>query len=172
MPARTDDAPCRPESSAYKQKTVRDEGHHAAFVDEFLARTAGGLPAEAQLRLFEAALDALWLRTSTTLGEVTLFAVTDRVLHNAAKAFPFLATLKVASNGGIELGELKERAASLRAAELLAGIRLVLVEFLTVIGNLTAEVLTDELHRELSRIASRRGRKNAKTKRADEDEGS
>jgi hypothetical protein len=36
--------------------------------------------------------------------------------------------------------------------ELVAGIRFVLVEFLTVLGNLTAEILTSELHAELSNI--------------------
>lgn len=151
---------------------MRDEGDHAAFVDEFLARTAKkGLPVEARLRLFEAAVDALWLRTSTTLGEVTLFAITDRVLHNAANRYPFLASLKLDAEGGIEFGELREQAASLRAAELAVGMRFVLLELLTVIGNLTAEVLTDELHRELSRIAAPRQRKKP-TRRAKDGEGS
>ena len=37
-------------------------------------------------------------------------------------------------------------------SELVEGIRFVLVEFLTVLGNLTAEILTPELHSELSNV--------------------
>jgi hypothetical protein len=37
--------------------------------------------------------------------------------------------------------------------ELRRGIRFVLTEFLTVLGNLTAEILTPELHAALSNVA-------------------
>ena len=49
-----------------------DEGQHARCVDAWLEGSATGLGPEALLRLFEAALDAVWIRTNTTLGEVTL----------------------------------------------------------------------------------------------------
>jgi hypothetical protein len=128
---------------------VVDEGQHAACVDAWLERSATGLSSEPLLRLFEAALGALWIRTKTTLGEVTLTAIAERVLHNASEKYSLLWSLKVEPTGGIQCRELRERIGSVQLPELSEAIRYVLVELLTVLGNLTAEILTPELHLEL-----------------------
>jgi hypothetical protein len=134
--------------------TVLDGGEHAACVDAWLARSAkDGAPPDVLLRLFEAALGALWARTTTTLGEVTLTAIAERVLCNASETFPMFSSLKVEPTGGLPFRDLRRRIGPAQDAELLAGIRFVLVEFLTVLGNLTAEILTPELHAELSGVA-------------------
>ena len=130
-----------------------DKGHHKTFVDEWLKRSAKDLPPEILLQVFEVALAALWARTHTTLGEVTLTAITERVLHSASEKLPVFSTLKVDPNAGIQLRELRERIGSAHDAELVAGIPFVIVELLTVLGNLTAEILTPELHRDLSQVA-------------------
>jgi len=132
-----------------------DVGHHAACVDAWLERTAKDLSPEDLLRLLEAALNALWAETQITLGVVTLTAITERVIHNAAEKFPRLSSLKVEPTGGVSVGEWKT---AVRDARLLEGSRFVLVEFLTVIGNLTAEILTPELHSELGSVALLDGR--------------
>ena len=131
-----------------------DEDEHAARVAAWLERSAKGLSPEALLRLFEVAFGALWARTKITLGEVTLTAIAERVLHNASEKFPLLASLKVEAAGGIQCRDLRERVTSMHDSELLEGIRFVLVEFLTVLGKLTAEILTPELHSELSSVNS------------------
>jgi hypothetical protein len=123
-------------------------------VDAWLSRCASGLAREELLRLFQAALDALWARTHVTLGEVTLTAITERVLYNASEKFPFLSSVRVEPERGVRCRELGERLGALDAAELLRGVRFVLVEFLPVIGNLTAEILTPELHAELAGLSS------------------
>ena len=127
-------------------------GRHAACVDAWLGRSAKSLSAEALLGLFEAALGALWARTSTPLGEVTLTAIAERVLYDASERFPLFATLKVEPSEGIQCRELRARIDSVSAAGLRDAIRFVLVELLTVLGNLTAEILTPELHAELSSV--------------------
>lgn len=132
---------------------MRDEGQHAACVDTWLERSAKGLSAEVLLQLFEAAIGALWGRTKTTLGEVTLTAIAERVLYNASEKYPLFSSLKVEPAVGIEGSELRERIDSVRKPELTMGFRFVLVEFLTVVGNLTAEILTPELHSELSSVS-------------------
>jgi hypothetical protein len=132
---------------------VVDEGKHAACVDSWLERSAKDLPSDALLRLFDAALAALWIRTKTTLGEVTLTAIAERVLHNVAERLPVFAALTVDPRSGINCGDLRKRAAAVRGLELQDGIRSVLVEFLTVLGTLTAEILTPELHAELYGVA-------------------
>lgn len=107
------------------------------------------MSSEALLRLFEAALGAAWTRTRTTLGEVTLTAIAERVLHNASEKYPLLWSLKVDPNAGIQSRELRERIGSVQPSELKEAIRFVLIELLMVLGRLTAEILTPELHLEL-----------------------
>lgn len=159
---------------------MRQGEEHGRVVDAWLTRAPPNVAVNTLLRMFEAALGALWNRTSTTLGEVTLIAITDRVLYDAARRFPPFASLKVTGAGVVDFGELKEHASALGDAELRSGIRFMLVEFLTVLGNLTAELLTEELHAELSRVAppkKRQGKKAPPRKRtkprkpADEDNG-
>jgi hypothetical protein len=132
--------------------SVPEPGQHAACVDAWLERSGKDLPPEVLLGLFEAALGALWRRTATTLGEVTLTAIAARVLYNASETFPLVSSLKVEPTGGISFRELRERISSVHGSELTEGMRFVLVEFLTVLGNLTAEILTPELHSGLSNV--------------------
>jgi hypothetical protein len=132
---------------------VPDTTAHAAHVDAWLKRSAKDLSPEVLLQLFETALAALWARTSTTLGEVTLTAIADRVLYNASEKFPLFSSLEVEPTGGIQFRALRARISSVRLSELKEGVRFVLVEFLTVLGNLTAEILTPELYSELSNVA-------------------
>lgn len=133
--------------------TVLDDGRHALCVDTWLDRTAKGLAPEVLLHLFEAALNAVWFRTKTTLGEVTLTAIAERVLHNASERFSLLWSLKLEPTSGIQCRELRERIGSVDPSELREAIRFVLVELLTVLGNLTAEILTPALHAEISGVA-------------------
>lgn len=131
---------------------VRDQGRHALAVDDWLARAPSTTP-ERRLALFERAFAALWGRTRNTLGDVTLEAITNRVLFSASERFPSFSSLTVEPTRGIQSEGLRGQLHSLSDAELREGIRFVLVEFLTVLGNLTAEILTPELHRELSLVA-------------------
>jgi hypothetical protein len=131
---------------------------HAACVDTWLERSSSNLSAERRLQLFEKALGALWACTRTTLGEVTLAAIVGRVLHNAGERFPIFSSLSVDPDGGVHGPELPERARVANDPELEEGIRFVLVEFLSVLGNLTAEILTPELHAELLQVDLRERR--------------
>jgi hypothetical protein len=130
---------------------VVDDGQHALCVDAWLERSARGLAPEDLLHLFEQALNAVWIRTKTTLGEVTLTAITERVLHNASERFSLLWSLKIEPTSGILCRELKARIGTVEPAELREAVRFVLVELLTVLGNLTAQILTPALHDQVSR---------------------
>ena len=129
-----------------------DRADHETCVDLWLERSGKELSPTALLRLFKAGFDALWVRTKTTLGEVTLIAIAERVLHNASEKVPFLSALSVEASHGLQLRELDERIRVVDSAALRGGIRVVLTELLTVLGNLTAEILTPELHAELSSV--------------------
>jgi hypothetical protein len=135
---------------------IVDAHEHGACVNAWMERATSGLPPEKLLQAFEQGFAALWGRANRTLADVTLMAILDRVLYISAEQYPFLAALKVESNG-IRCQELQVRAESLERDQLAEGIRFVLVEFLTVLGNLTAEILTPALHSELLRVAPGEG---------------
>ncbi|WP_129575938.1 MULTISPECIES: hypothetical protein [Sorangium] len=115
-------------------------------------RVAQGLPPDRFAHLFERAFSALWRRAHVTLGEVTLGAIVDRVLYYASERYPVLSSLEV-NSAGLYCVELQVLAGGLPRDELAEGLRFILVEFLTVLGNLTAEILTPALHAELSKVA-------------------
>ena len=117
-----------------------------------MERAAKDLSPERLLQLFEQGFAALWQRAHQTLGDVTLTAIVERVLYTAAEQFPFLSSLEIEASG-IRCQELRERAGTLHRDQLAVGIRFVLVEFLTVLGSLTAEILSPALHSELSKVA-------------------
>ena len=128
-----------------------DAREHGACVDAWLERAANRLPSDRLLLVFDQGFAALWGRTHQTLGDVTLMAIVDRVLYVAAEQYPFLAALKV-EPAGLRCQELQQQAGNLRRDELAEAIRFVLVEFLTVLGTLTAEILSPALHAELLKI--------------------
>lgn len=128
-----------------------DDEEHQAFVAAWLVRAGRGLSSARLVRLFEAALGALYRRCHVTLGEVTLGAILDRVLQNATEKFPHLAALEV-GDSGVEFSRLHENAGVLDSAQLALSIRFVLTHFLELLGVLTAEVLTPALHAELSQV--------------------
>jgi hypothetical protein len=131
-------------------KGFSDEADHSGYVDAWLDGV-GRSPAPAQLiTLFERALGALWRRTEVTLGEVTLTAIVDRGLYTASEQYPFLSTLTV-ERTGISFDGLRSQGA--HDTNLRDALCLVLVEFLTVLGHLTDEILTPALHAELSGVA-------------------
>jgi len=125
---------------------------HGACVDAWLERAANRLPSDRLLLVFVQGFDALWGRAHQTLGDVMLMAIADRVLYVAAEQYPFLSALKV-EPAGIRCQELQQQAGSLHRDRLAEAVRFVLVEFLTVLGTLTAEILTPALHAELLQTA-------------------
>lgn len=127
------------------------EHTHAELVTAWLdARLRGATP-EQRVLAFQQAFDALWERAAATLGEVTLTAIAERVLQDARDDHPLIASVRVRAHG-IECEQLRARAANLDGDDLLNAARQVLVEYLTVLGNLTAEILTPGLHAELKTI--------------------
>jgi hypothetical protein len=131
--------------------SVPDENDHRTRVDAWMDRAAKEAPPERVFDAFERAFGAMWRRARVTLGDVTLMAILDRVLYNAAERFPLLSSLEVDASG-LRSDKFRERVGTLHRDQLADGIRFILLEFLTVLGNLTAEVLTPALHSELAKV--------------------
>ncbi len=125
---------------------------HSACVDAWIGPATAGLSSSTVVDALDRAFGALWRRAHRTLGDVTLTAITERVLHDATLRYASFSALRVGPDG-LECGELRERAGSLDPVTLTAGVRFVLVELLSVLGNLTANVLTAALHDELTKVA-------------------
>jgi hypothetical protein len=129
-----------------------DQTGHDACVNAWMAQVAKGASAERLVRVFERGFTALWHRARQTLGDFTLTAIVDRVLYTATARYPALSTLGTEA-GGLQYGELHEHAGGMDRDQLADGIRFVLVEFLTVLGHLTAEILSPALHETLAKVA-------------------
>lgn len=138
---------------------MADDPTHAGCVDAWLSAQTGDLSAEELLPLFGLALATLWNRTATTIGAVTLTAIADRVIYDASREYPMFSALVVRPEAGIRCEGLLAAIDKVPPARLQDGMRYVLVEFLTVLGNLTADILTPQLHAALSGVgaASRPG---------------
>ena len=131
---------------------MSDAYDHSKHVDKWMSEAAKDLAPGQLMQLFEQTMGALWNRTHRTLGSVTLGAVTDRVLVNASERFAPFESLKVEAKG-IDFGTLREQSAVFDDSDALGeGIRFVIVEFMSVIGNLTGDLLTPGLYAELSKI--------------------
>ncbi len=123
---------------------------HAARVDAWLAASGAGLDAPAVLRRFESAFAALWRRCRGRLGEVTLMAIADRVLCDGRRRHAFLDAAAVTGEGISVERLVGEANARIDPGEARAAVGFILIEFLRVLGRLTAEVLSPALHGELS----------------------
>ena len=124
-----------------------NDARHAAAVDAWLARATDHASQVEIVERFGAGFAAVWSPALTALGEVTLRAIAERVLATACARHAFLSAIPLHPNGDARWrAVLVARLAAVRRAELIAGLRFGLVELITVLGRLTAEVLSDELH--------------------------
>lgn len=133
-------------------KPMPDDNRHREIVDAWAARIARDSPPQQTIDAFEDAFDGLWQRARQTLGDITLIAISDRVLYTASRQFSVLDGVTT-GDGGLDLDELREQANEIDGAEVLLAAQFVLIEFLTVLGKLVANILTPALHAELAKTA-------------------
>jgi hypothetical protein len=129
---------------------------HRAYVIAFAQRMGPTAPNERILVGFELAFDAIWQRARISLGDITLTAIGNRVLHSAIEQYPALSALKV-SGAGLDVRDLHLRVERFEPQALREGLCFVLVEMLTVIGKLTSEILTSALHAALATVLATDG---------------
>jgi hypothetical protein len=127
------------------------ESEEQAVVQRWLLDRARPRSTEALLGAFEAAFTAVWQRSCLVLGDVTLSAIVERVVHVASEQHPLLGEL-VLEPPLLRCDRLGEAGA--RYDELLAGLPVVLVELLTVLGNLTAQILSPALRAAIDELVA------------------
>jgi hypothetical protein len=109
------------------------------------------LPADQLVQLFGCAIQAIEKRSLVTLSSITVSVVVDRALHESKENFPILSEITTGPKG-LNLDALHEMGTHHTSEELREALRCLLVELLNVLGNITADILTIPLHRELMEV--------------------
>lgn len=129
-----------------------DDESHRATVSAWMATASGGLARGGLVALLDVATAAIWQRAQRTLGDVTVASIVDRVVSTSAEQFPCLATGTVGRSGVVFASPDGNEPVLDDDEQLRAAIAFFLVELLTVIGHLTADILTPALHEALTRV--------------------
>lgn len=108
-----------------------------------------GLSTVEKLQLLRKALFVVEQRTLKTLSNVTLEVVLDRALHQSREKYELLSAVKLSSHslnfdGLLEDGQFRDP-----QEECVQALRHLLIEILTVLGSITAGILTQPLYQEL-----------------------
>jgi len=123
------------------------ESSHAGVVDAWVRRAIENDPSADALELFHVVFETVWNRAVATLGTTTLLAITERVLRTASNRYRFLLAINTRPTTDPRWRQrLYARLGAVPRLQLIEGLRFALIELLTVIGRLTAEILSDELH--------------------------
>jgi len=130
---------------------MHERNLHEKVIMEWRAGWAGTLAHPVLMDVFERAMDALWRRAHMSLGEMTLTAIVDRVLHQGSEKFPHLTLLRVETRG-VHFGDLGPSTPSLDRTLLEESLVFLVYELLRVFGSLTGEILTPGLHAELLKV--------------------
>lgn len=124
--------------------TMPPLNYHTAAVETWHERLCAAAPSEDRPALIELAFSNVWARAGRALGGVTLAAIMDRVLAIVAEDEPILSPLRV-TWAGLQWEELHALRSDSSAALCAAAVRL-LTDFLSILGELTAEILSTALH--------------------------
>lgn len=111
-----------------------------------------GLNDSQKAQLFCKAIFAVEERTLKTLSSVTLEVVLDRALHQCKKKYAFMSLVKIESKG-LNFNELLNSEHFRNPTEnLVEALRSLLIEILTVLGNITGGILSGSLYNELNKV--------------------
>jgi hypothetical protein len=124
---------------------------HKKQVELWEDKNTKGLSAKKIVQLFGAAIHAIEQRSLFTLSSITVTVVADRVLYESTDKFPILAGVKIEPKG-MSLAGLLDQSEKVNPEELRNALHHLLVELLTVLGNITADILTAPLHAELMQV--------------------
>lgn len=124
-------------------------GRHQQLVTAWLKKAGRGLTSAQLADLVENAIAAIWVAARVSVNDVTLTAILDRTLVNAADAFPWLPELPLGENT-VDASALREP--GFPKARAVKAVEHVVTDFIAIIGNMTAETLSPILHEELRKV--------------------
>lgn len=123
---------------------------HSTFVMTWEKNTGNGLTKVNRARLFEKAIHAVEKRSCTTLSNVTLLVILDRVLHQCRDKYPVLSEVSVEARSlnFQKLQNLEDQ----KLDDFIEALRYLLIELLKLLARITADILTIPLHSELLKV--------------------
>jgi hypothetical protein len=127
---------------------------HANEVEAWEKRNAASVSPDLLPQLYAKAIQAIHRRSLANLSGITMLVVLDRAIHEVAERHPSLLEIKAGSEA-VDFGNFFRRN-EIGSAQLSAALRDLLIAVLTVIGNITADVLTKPLHDELMTVTTER----------------
>jgi hypothetical protein len=127
---------------------------HASQVDAWEAKNGKGVSAKELPFLYAKAIQAIERRSLSTLSRITMQVVVDRALHEATEKFPPLSDVKLGSED-LDFTDYLN-ISNLTSEELKLPLRELLIDLLNVLGNITADILTAPLHKELMNVTNDR----------------
>ncbi|MFI5361256.1 MAG: ATPase domain-containing protein [Elusimicrobiota bacterium] len=128
------------------------DADHQSFVDAWLETTPKSASPTELIELFASAWGVLWRRAEGAIGEVVLASIAALVRSDAVERHPFLSSLTLDSPIP-SFKALIESAGALEEPELRDGLRFMLTEFITIVADMTDQIITQGLYDELSRVA-------------------
>jgi hypothetical protein len=133
---------------------VHRNGLHASQVDAWEAKNGQSVSAKELPFLYAKAIQAIEQRSLSTLSRITMQVIVDRALHEATEKFPALSDVKAGSEA-LDFTDFLNKS-DLTPEELKLPLRELLIDLLNVLGNITADILTTPLHRELMDVSNDR----------------
>jgi signal transduction histidine kinase len=129
--------------SLLKEKNMQIT-YSAQQIDAWLEQATKGLPAKRLADIFGNALKTISKKASYTLNRITLMAIFKRVLFRCREKYPLLENIKVDSNG-ISIEQFSIQFDKEDPAELFKAFRYLFQELFSILGNLTANIVTTSL---------------------------
>lgn len=139
---------------------------HGQIVAAWIEKNLADLSPAEMVESFEVFLHSLIRQTRTSISEVTLAAVLDRVLYNSSEQYPILKTLKQ-KNAQLSFSDLKSLDVDDDETEIKEAFHYLLTEIIFILGNLTGEQITPLLHGELDKVSASEAIKKEKKKKKD-----
>ena len=124
---------------------------HKVLVDLWEEQNTKDLQDEQLIQVYGAAFQSIERSCLSTLSIVTIKVVIDRILHLGSEKYSILS-LATFEASGLSLKGLNQNNKNYKTEELKDALSYLLVEFLTVIGNITSDVLTTKLHNKLMEV--------------------
>ncbi len=133
--------------------TLNQNSAHRDIVILWEEKNIKDLGTDQAIQVFGNALQTIERRCLITLSSVTVQVVLDRIIHQGIEKFPLLVEVTLESTG-LNFSSIHQKKEHYNAHEINNAFRYLLIELLTVIGNITSEVLTAPLHKELMEVTS------------------
>lgn len=124
---------------------------HVWVIKEWEKTAALNISKSKHKLIFQLAIVKILKRANHTLSSVTLKAINERVLHQCIEKYPVLSIIQLHSfemifdNFNINTNNYSEE-------EQIEALRFLLTDELSVLGRITADILTAPLHQELLKV--------------------